>query len=865
MTSTEEPESWHCGSCAHLPPPAAEGLSRRQLLIAAGAATAAMATWRGRPASAGNPLVVPLTSTAAPGDALSQGVWLAGDTHVHSDHSSDGSATRQGSNHLLPGNVSVADQIAQAERMGLQFLPITDHRTYDQHWDPLWTSGNLLLIPGEEANGAPHATVHGCIDEVIDCTANPASHAYRHLQQSIWEVQAQGGVWSTAHPDDGEYANGITNDSAEAVGVNVVEVWNRGSSTDIEIDYAENRWNAGWRFGGVGGCDCHFRELWGTAGPGMPTTYVLATETSERGILEALRAGRTSISSTPIGTFLTLEADLDGDGRFETVGGDEVADLAVGQRGTLRLRVQRGVGQTVTVLAAPGRSRARLLTVTVTQPDETFLVPVTVPAGEGWWRAEVRGNGAPASIDTGAIKSGRPGTTSVVDQLQAFVSPIFTSTGAPAAPRQRLALPTQPGSDSAQVVFGDTGTFTGFPDVAVSAGPGRSGRSTTHLVAERHVPGGTTVFYSAVGDKASELRLTDSRAARFPRVATSGRWVHVVWQDERTGQMPRAGDVWLRSSRNGGKSWEPEVKMSNSRGRSERPAVAVDPADPGRPWVVWADNSDVAATAAAAVLGAGQHAFDIWVARPGEAPRNLSAAGKTTGPGNGVDTRSARWAASLHPSVSVRPDGGVVVGWQDNRFDPHPLWTGATPPVGSTSAGDQSLPDAWEPMVALRAPDGTWSGPRRIAPDPAASVRHPQVLAAADGTVVAVWSWKRLKAADANLALRAATSQDGGVTWSPSVELDPVPLSMSARPRLGTTATGTARVVWADTRSDDWRWRVRTAVLAGGSWQPGGDLTQLGNGTYPAVDRDVVVLVTDRAARVQRDLTQQIALVDLQA
>lgn len=436
-------------------------------------------------------------------------------------------------------------------------------------------------------------------------------------------MQAQGGVWSTAHPDDGEYAKGVPNDNAEAVAVNVVEVWNRGSNADSEIDYAENRWNAGWRFSGVGGCDCHFRELWDSAGPGMPTTYVLATEQSERGVLDALRAGRTSISSSPVGTFLTCEADLDGDGSFETVGGDEVAHLPGGRRGTLRVRVQRGVGGTVTVLAAPGRSVVPLFTATVTSADETFLVPVTVPAGRGWWRAEVRAAGQPASIDTGSVKSGSVGSTSVLDQLQAFVSPIFTSTGDPASPRQRLPLPVQPSAltDRAHVVLGSVGAYTGFPDVAVAR---RGHRAVTHLVAERHVPAGTTVVHSLVGKK--QTQLTASRAARFPRVAASGDWVHVVWQDERSGQIPRAGDVWLRSSRDGGRTWQPEVKVSTSPGRSERPAVAVHPSDPSRPWIAWADNSDVAT----AMTGAGQHAGQRCCAQGRGYPAVMSPRSATT-------------------------------------------------------------------------------------------------------------------------------------------------------------------------------------------------------------------------------------------
>ena len=845
-----EPESWHCHSCDHLPPAAAweDGLSRRRFLVAAGVTTAAVAAWRGRGAQAAG--VPALTSAAGPRDALSLGTWLAGDTHVHTDHSSDGSATRQGTSQVAPGNVSVADQIGQADRMGLQWLPLTDHRTYDQHWDPLWSSGSVLLIPGEEANGAPHATVHGCIDEVVDGAGVPGSHGYRHLQQSIWEVQAQGGTWSTAHPDDGEYDDHVPNTNAEAVGVNVVEVWNRGSQVDTELEYAENRWNAGWRFGGVGGCDCHFRELWGTAGPGQPTTYVLAKALTERAVLDALRAGRTTLSSNTLGAFLTLEADLDGDGVFEALGGDEVAHLTAGAKGVLRVRVQRGLGSTVTVLTAPGRSAARLLTEQVTSMDQTFLVPVTIPTGEGWWRAEVRGDGPPASFDTNSLKAGSVGSTSVRDQVQAVVSPVFTSTGAPASPRQRLPLPVPAGrADRADVALGDVGQFTGFPDVAV-AGHG------VHLVAERHVPGGTSVVHR---HGRTETVLTSSTAARLPRVAASGSWVHVVWQDERNGQVPRRGDVYLRSSHDGGRTWQPEVRISTSPGRSERPAVAVDPSDPSRPWVAWADNSDVAD----ATTGAGQHAFDVWACRPGEAPVNLSAAGKTTGPGTPGDTRSARWAASLHPSVTVRVDGGVVVGWQDNRFDPHPLWTGATPPPGSTDGGDQSLPDAWEPMVAVHAPAGTWSAPVRVAPDAAASARHPQVLAEPGGRLVAIWSWKRLKAADANLQLRSATSEDGGRTWSAPVAVDAFPAAMMARPRLGLTAGGTTRAVWTDTRDDDWRWRVRGAVLTAAGWTPTGNLTERGNAAYPATAGDVVVCVSDRAARVQRDVTQQVLRIDL--
>ena len=43
-----------------------------------------------------------------------------------------------------------------------------------------------------------------------------------------------------------------------------------------------------------------------------------------RAILDALKAGRTTVSLSPSGPFVTIEADVNGDGRFEAICGDEV-------------------------------------------------------------------------------------------------------------------------------------------------------------------------------------------------------------------------------------------------------------------------------------------------------------------------------------------------------------------------------------------------------------------------------------------------------------------------------------------------------------------------------------------------------------
>ncbi|MDE0853488.1 MAG: hypothetical protein OSA97_03575, partial [Nevskia sp.] len=84
--------------------------------------------------------------------------------------------------------------------------------------------------------------------------------------------------------------------------------------------------------------------------------------------------------------------------------------------------------------------------------------------------------------------------------------------------------------------------------------------------------------------------------------------------------------------------------------------------------------------------------------------------------------------------------------------------------------------------------------------------------------------------------------------------------AMSQWPRLGRGADGEAQLVWYDSRSADWRWRVMTARLdEDGTWGSGSVLPGRGNNTWPALDQGVVVFAgTRNAQRLQRDHTQQV-------
>lgn len=767
------------------------------------------------------------------------GVWYAGDLHVHDDHSSDGSALRQCCDDRGPGNTGIADQIAFARLQELDFLPLTDHRTHDQHYDPAWESSALLLIRGEEANGGPHATVHGAIDTVVQGANPPDTPDFVNLQQSIWDAHAQGAAWVTAHPDDGEVEDdGVTpNVKANAVGVDLVETWNRASNVEREIDYAEDRWNRGYRFGIAGGSDNHFRELWLVAGPGMPTTRVFAAAQTERAIVDGLRAGRTALSAGALAPTLTLEADFQNDDVYEALGGDEVIAPA-GTQGRLRLRVRNGAGTTLLVYRSPGRSQEPLASYDIPFPatEAEFIVDIAVESQPAWYRAELRGFGPPAGLDTGDVPlSLVPSLQDLPNQLRAAVSPVFVST-TPVDARPDMPVPADSGiDDGARHVIGERGQFAGFADIAVEGG-------AEHVVAEAHVGGTSRIVYARRADGGvRQVELTPAAAsARFPRIAVRGSDVWVAWQDSGASEVPHRSAIVLRHSGDGGTTWDDALIIRSIDGRAEHPALALSAA--GEPVLAWQE------------IAAG-NPMDVMVQIVGRdaEPTNLSRDGKTLSAANLLDTRSARYPASVRPAVAVAGDGRVAVAWQDNRSDVDPLWT------GSLLAGEGTDPDNWQVLVRTMNPaDSTWSAAAALGTDDRAD-RHPALAFAQDGALVALWDTRELRSSGANVSLLSAVSRDGGATWSGAEQVAFDADAMSLWPRLGSSVDGGVRAVWYDTRSADWRQRVMTARFDGAAWGPASMLPSRGINTWPATAVDRIAFSSTRnAARLQRDRTQQI-------
>lgn len=814
------------------------GLAAPALLLLAACHNSSLPGGIDRPAP---PVTEPPAETEPPATEAPVGLWLGGDMHVHSDHSSDGSALRQLADDRGPGNVSVADQIGQAEQR-VDWVTINDHRTYDQHYDPLWESDSLILIPGEEANGSPHATVQGAVDTVVQGAGRPDTPGFMNLQQSIWDTHSQGATWTTAHPDDGELNDdGTPNERASALGVDNVETWNRASDGETEIDYAENRWNAGFLFGIAGASDNHFRELWAVTPPGSPFTGVFAAEYSERGILQGLQAGRSSIGPSTLEPFATIEADLNGDGIYEAIGGDE-AIAAPGTAGRLRVRVLRGLGTTALVYRSPGRSAGEFASFTPIGLDNTFEVDIVAEEQPTWYRVELRGPGVPATVNTATLQAlgdspqALPGilaqlSMDVVNALRGMTAPVFIAP-APIQPQPEIPLPADSGvNDGAQLALGARKRYAGFPDIA------RDG-SAMHVVAEVHGDAATRIEYRRL-DGSSVTLSGDSRAARFPRIVARGNDVWVTWQDERAGQMPRRGAIYLRHSADGGRSWQPEQLVRAIEGRCERPVIALT-AD-GLPVLAWQEIS-------------ADNPFDVMLQIIGrdDAPQNLSREGKTVNPALITDTRSARYPASVWPSLAAAPDGTVSVAWQDNRTDIDPLWTGSFP------GGEGTDPDNWQIMVRSLPPGtSTWSAPSSIGSDELAD-RHPAIAYTADNRLVAAWDSKELRSSGANLAVLSALSTDRGASWGEPAAIAPVEHGMSQYPKLGRDGDG-VRAVWYDSRSLDWRWRVMTAKLSGSNWAGTQLIPSRGINTWPATDGGAIAFASTRnAQRMQRDKTQQV-------
>ncbi len=272
----------------------------------------------------------------------------------------------------------------------------------------------------------------------------------------------------------------------------------------------------------------------------------------------------------------------------------------------------------------------------------------------------------------------------------------------------------------------------------------------------------------------ADTRLTNNNAISFqPSVAVSGSIVHLVWMDERDGNL----EIYYKRSSDGGVNWGTDTRLTNDPSGSRHPSLAVSGSVV---HVVWMDSRD--------------GNWEIYYKRSSDG-----------GISWGADTRlTNNTAFSWYPSVAV--SGSVVhTVWEDSR-------------------------DGNVEIYYKRSSDGgvSWGIDTRLTNNPNLSWR-PSV--AVSGLFVhVVWEEER----DGNWEIYYKRSADGGITWATDTRLtNNIALSRSSSVAA---LESFVHVVWQDERDGNWEIYYKRSTDAGVNWEIDTRLTNfIGFSEYPSV------------------------------
>ena len=270
-----------------------------------------------------NPWAFKAPGVLPPIGSLTKGVWLKGELHVHSRHSTESS------------NNPVAKIIAFSKSVGMDYLCITDHDNHvdgdvaNNTWaDPEFKSDSVLLLYGAEwTTTRGHGNVF---------SAKPYDHQrlYDVRDQRdavIGAVKKELGIHLSANHPSGKDHFGYSYDLIESI-----EVWNSvlWSKNANAIMIWDDMLSSGRKLTGRGGSDAHHGvpDSPDKATPnsgqakanyvGTPTTWVFAKQRTPQAVIDALTNGRVSISANPYSPRVEFYADLNQDGNMDMMMGD---------------------------------------------------------------------------------------------------------------------------------------------------------------------------------------------------------------------------------------------------------------------------------------------------------------------------------------------------------------------------------------------------------------------------------------------------------------------------------------------------------------------------------------------------------------
>lgn len=290
--------------------------------------------------------------------------WYRGELHCHTVHS-DGDST-------------VMEVIAEAQRLGLDFLAITDHNDVS-HMKAMYAvqhdqQPRLTLIPGcEMTTYYGHWNAWGLTDWV----EFRIEHA-EDMRTAMREAQERGALVSANHPRDygPEWA------FPEVIDYHCIEIWNGPwalKNWQCRAFYdAALRAQPGRRIPLVGGSDMHQlkgpqREIVRLA---TPTNWVYCPDApTAPNILAAVRAGHSFLSEAPDGPRVFLTAN-------DTMMGDIMPRTAECH---VQVRVEGADGAKLVLIGAAGERLAKPIV------GDTFDLDMTLDCSQEWYlRAEVQ-------------------------------------------------------------------------------------------------------------------------------------------------------------------------------------------------------------------------------------------------------------------------------------------------------------------------------------------------------------------------------------------------------------------------------------------------------------------------------------------
>lgn len=340
---------------------------------------------------------IPYPPPAPIGDAL---YWLRGDLQSHTYHSD--------------AKGSLEQLISKARELQLDFLAVTDHNTisHHPHLAALADDALLLLYGQEVTTYYGHMNVWGTRRWCDFRCKAPAD-----LAAIIALAHANGGVCSINHPKQGgpawEYGFDLAADT--------LEVW-QGPwpyRNDESLALWDRLLSAGQRVRVVGGSDYHCPAGADTnlLRLGQPTTWLLVRERNQQGILEAIYAGRASITAHPTGPRLLLTA-TNAAGVTVTMGQQLL--VPVGSTLTATVTVTAGVGYTLQLIVDGAVWAQEPITT------DPALLSFTFPATT-YLRAELVGDLPLAALPV-ALRTELPATLDRRGWRWALSNPIFVDT-----------------------------------------------------------------------------------------------------------------------------------------------------------------------------------------------------------------------------------------------------------------------------------------------------------------------------------------------------------------------------------------------------------------------------------------------------